>query len=86
MLLMPGTPGNCQACVGFDQFGFGIITVSRPGYGRTPLTEELKKPEAQANLIMALMDHIGLEKLPVYAASGAGVIALRLAIQYPERI
>ena len=46
MLFMPGTPGFCHAAVGFDKFGFGLITVSRPGYGRTPLTEELKKSSA----------------------------------------
>lgn len=86
MLMMPGTPGFCQTVVGFDQFGFGVITVSRPGYARTPMTEELKKPEAQADLIMALFDHLGIEKFPILAASGAGVIALRMAIQYPDRV
>jgi len=35
---------------------------------------------------MALMDHLGIEKLPILAASGAGVIGLRIAIQYPERV
>ena len=86
MLMMPGTPGNCHCTVGFHQYGFGLITVSRPGYGQTPLTADNRTAEAQADLIMALMDHIGIEKLPVMAASGAGVIALRMAIQYPERI
>lgn len=46
MLMMPGTPGFAHTCVGFDTFGFGLITVSRPGYGRTPMTEERKKAEA----------------------------------------
>jgi len=35
---------------------------------------------------MALMDHIGIDKLPVMAASGSGVVALRMAIQYPDRV
>jgi pimeloyl-ACP methyl ester carboxylesterase len=86
MLMMPGTPGNCHCTVGFHQYGFGLITVSRPGYGQTPLTADNRTAEAQADLIMALMDHIEIEKLPVMAASAAGVIALRMAIQYPERI
>lgn len=86
MLLMPGTPGNCQSSVGFHQYGFGLITVSRPGYGQTPLTENNRTAGAQADLIMALMDHIGIDKLPVLAASGAGVVALRMAIQYPDRV
>jgi hypothetical protein len=48
MLLMPGTPGFAHAEVGFAERAkpFGLITVSRPGYGRTPCTEELKKSSA----------------------------------------
>lgn len=86
MLFMPGTPGFCNTSVGFDQYGFGLITVSRPGYGRTPLTEELKKSSAQADLIVALLDHLGIEKFPMLVASGAGVIGLRIALQYPDRV
>ena len=80
MLFMPGTPGFCHTTVGFEKFGFGLICVSRPGYGRTVLTEELKSSEAQADLIVALMDHLGIEKFPILVASGAGVIGLRIAI------
>tara|TARA_B110001450_G_C17604582_1_gene474499 strand:+ start:170 stop:604 length:435 start_codon:yes stop_codon:yes gene_type:complete len=47
MLLMPGTPGVCHAEAGFSQYsGFKILTVSRPGYGRTPLTEKNKSASA----------------------------------------
>lgn len=63
-----------------------MILVSRPGFARTPLTDENKTGPAQADLIMALMDHLGIEKFPVIGFSGAGPIALRLAIQYPDRI
>jgi len=35
---------------------------------------------------MALMDHLKIEKLPILVASGAGVIGIRMAIQYPDRI
>lgn len=47
MLMMPGTPGLAHADVGFSSYsGFKILAISRPGYGRTPLTEKLKKPDA----------------------------------------
>ena len=45
MLYMPGTPGICHITFGAENYGFGLITVSRPGYCRTPLTEELKTAE-----------------------------------------
>ena len=35
---------------------------------------------------MALMDHLTIEKLPICVMSAGGVIGLRMAIQYPERI
>lgn len=32
------------------------------------------------------MDHLNIDKFAIYAASGGGIIALRVAIQYPERV
>ena len=84
--MMGGTPGYALVTFGLQNHGFGLITVSRPGYSRTPLTEENKTAEAQADLLVALMDHLGIEKFPVIAASGGGCIAYRLAIQYPDRV
>jgi len=46
MLVMPGTPGFCNVSFGYEKQFPGLITVSRPGYGRTPLTEDLKKSTA----------------------------------------
>jgi hypothetical protein len=86
MLFMPGTPAFGHCSVGIDKYFPGLITVSRPGNGRTPLTEELKKSSAQADLIMALMDHLNIEKLPIMVGSGSGVIGIRMALQYPDRI
>ena len=35
---------------------------------------------------MALMDHLNIDKFPLCVGSGAGVIGIRMAIQYPDRI
>lgn len=86
MLFMPGTPGFCQTTVGFDRHGFGLITVSRPGYARTPMKPGLETTTGQAELLFALMDHLGHEKFPMLCASGAGIIGLRMAQLKPERI
>jgi len=32
------------------------------------------------------MDHLNIEKFPLCVGSGAGVIGIRMAIKYPERI
>jgi 2-hydroxy-6-oxonona-2,4-dienedioate hydrolase len=73
---MPGTPGP-----GFFQpsdwleSGFGIISVSRPGYARTPLSSG-ETAEDQADLIMALLDFLDIEKVGVAAYSGSGPVGL----------
>lgn len=85
-LFMPGTPGFGHFHLGFHLHGFGLIGISRPGYGRTPMRPDANKAEVQADLCIALMDHLGIDKFPVLGASGGGCIAYRLAIQYPERI
>jgi len=86
MLFMPGTPGFCQTTVGFDKFGFGLVTVSRPGYGRTPMKPGLETTTGQAKLLLALMTDLGHEKFPMLCASGAGIIGLRIAQLAPERV
>lgn len=83
---MPGTPGVCHAALGFQEHGFGLVCVSRPGYARTPLTDENKTAAGQADLIVALMDHLGIEKFPILAASGAGCIAYNIAIRHPDKV
>ena len=85
-IFMPGTPGFGHFHLGFHLHGFGLIGISRPGYGRTPMRADANKAEVQADLCIALMDHLGIDKFPVLAASGGGCIAYRMAIQYPDRI
>jgi len=85
MLFMPGTPGFCNTSVGFERYGFGLLTVSRPGYGRTPMKDDRKTTTQQAELILALLDELKIDKIPMYCASGAGIIGLRLAHIAPDR-
>jgi len=86
MLFMPGTPGFCQTTVGFEKYGFGCVSVSRPGYGRTPMKPGLETTTGQAELLLALMTHLGHDKFPMLCASGAGIIGLRIAQLAPERV
>ena len=85
---MPGTPGLCHAALGFEEHGFGLVCVSRPGNGRTPLTPENgPSAVAQAKLMGALMhEHLKIDKYPILAASGAGCIGYNMAILFPDNI
>lgn len=81
VVFMLGTPGLVHTAYGMeDKFpGFGMIVLSRPGYCRTPITSGKTGPE-QAELILLLLKHLKVDKCVVYACSGAGPVALNMAI------
>lgn len=64
--------------------GFSILSLSRPGYLRTPL-ETGKSPEEAADAIAALLDTLGIDKVSVLGTSGGGPTALQFALRYPDR-
>lgn len=65
--------------------GFSVLTPSRPGYGRTPLSVGKTAPEA-AEAMAALMDKLGISNADVIADSYGGVTAIYLAARHPERV
>jgi len=60
------------------------ITLSRPGYLRTPLSSG-KTPAEQADLFAALLDEINVHRVIVVAVSAGGPPALQFAIRHPEQ-
>ncbi len=80
--------GHDQSMLLFDQFfgyGFNILTLSRPGYCKTPLRSG-KTYEAQADLIAALLDKLKISQLIVVGLSAAGPTLYHLAIRHPHKI
>lgn len=61
-----------------------VIAPARPGYPGTPLSSGVT-PEAQADLYVALLDHLGLDRVAVIAVSGGGASALMFALRHPGR-
>jgi pimeloyl-ACP methyl ester carboxylesterase len=84
-----GAPGGYdQIPATFPNFpgtGFRLLTWSRPGYLRTPLACG-HSFEEQADLLAALLDTLGLERVAVFAFSGGGPVAVQFAARYPERL
>jgi pimeloyl-ACP methyl ester carboxylesterase len=60
------------------------ITLSRPGYLRTPSSSGTT-PAEQADLFAALLDEIGVERVIVVGVSDGGPSALQFAIRHPKR-
>jgi pimeloyl-ACP methyl ester carboxylesterase len=63
-----------------------VITVDLQGHGHTADIDRPLRPELMAGDIAALIEHLGLEQADVMGYSLGGAVALRTAIQHPERV
>jgi pimeloyl-ACP methyl ester carboxylesterase len=66
--------------------GRRVITVDLQGHGGTADVDRPLRPETMADDIAALLDHLGLEQADVMGYSLGGLVALRTAIQHPDRV
>lgn len=62
--------------VSLDQRGFGLSERPADGYG----------PDGHAQDVVALLDRLGIEKAVVVGHSYGGGVALRVALDHPERV
>jgi len=89
-LSIHGTPGGYDIALAdrrslpTTERGFKTITLSRPGYLRTPLTSG-ETFEQQADLFAALLDELKIDRVVAVAASGGGYAGLQFALRHPER-
>ena len=88
MLCFYGTPSIHDGAYGifeeYSEAGFGIISPSRPGYGRTPLSSG-KTYKEQPDLYASLLDKLGVDKVVVHSISGGGPALYYFAEKYPDR-
>ena len=66
--------------------GRRVITVDLQGHGGTADVDRPLRPETMADDVAALIDHLGLGRADVMGYSLGGAVALRTAIQHPERV
>ncbi len=68
-----------------------VIAFDRPGFGLTERLIKLGKnnpydSKAQVALSIGLMDALGIKKAVVIGHSAGGVVALNMALNYPDRV
>ena len=68
-----------------------VIAFDRPAFGLTsrPLEWEGESPygsEAQADLVLGLMDALGVEKAYLVGNSAGGTVSIAFALAHPERV
>ncbi len=65
ILMVVGGHKNCKETIfrkGLDPDKYCFITPFRPGYGLTPLTEQNKAAKGTADLFVALLDKLNIQK------------------------
>jgi pimeloyl-ACP methyl ester carboxylesterase len=90
VLFVHGSPGGCDQGAVMTEFlvsrGFRAISISRPGYLGTPLSDGVAEPDQQADLEIALMDKLDIGTFAVMCWSGGGPSSYRLAAKHPDRV
>ena len=89
VLVVHGTPGGHDAGQAMARFlvadGLRAIVPDRPGYFGTPLGSG-RTPDEQADLFVALLDALGVDRAGVLCWSGGGPSSYRLAVRHPDRV
>jgi pimeloyl-ACP methyl ester carboxylesterase len=84
--------GGLGAGAGFEAImpvlgaGRRVITVDLQAHGGTADVDRPLRPETMADDIAALIEHLGLPRADVMGYSLGGLVALRTAIQHPQRV
>lgn len=90
VLVLHGTPGGVDTADVMARFlpsdGFRVVTVSRPGYLGTPVRHGRSSLDDDADRAVALLDRLGIDRAAVFAWSGGGPSAYRLAVSHPDRV
>lgn len=90
VIIIHGSPGGVDAAQMMGRFlppdRFRTIALSRPGYLGTPLDVSETSIDHEADLLAAVLDTLGVDRAGVFAWSGGGPSAYRLAVRHPERV
>ncbi|GEL22390.1 alpha/beta hydrolase [Pseudonocardia sulfidoxydans NBRC 16205] len=89
VVVLHGSPGGIDAAALMARMlprdRISAILLSRPGYLGTDLAGRTTIDE-QADLVAALLDHLGIERAGVYTWSGGGPAGYRFAVRHPGRV
>jgi pimeloyl-ACP methyl ester carboxylesterase len=89
LLRIPGTPGSRYSIRAdrspWIERGLRVITTERPGYGASTRLVGRGFSEHSDDLA-AILDTLGIDRLPVYGSSGGSPHILDFAARHPDRL
>ena len=65
---------------------FDLVAVDLPGFGLSKGSREVMRPSAQARIVLALLDDLGIDTATVVGPDVGAPVALWLATHHPERL
>lgn len=88
VLMIHGTGGGFDQGLAFTEplvaAGWQIVAPSRFGYLRTDFPDD-RSSENQADAFVDLLDHLGIDRVPVIGGSAGALSAMAFAIRHPNR-
>ena len=88
VLFLHGSPGGYDHGMAMAHLlnlgGFLLLSFSRPGYRRTPLSSG-HTPQAQADLFASALTRLNISQVWIIALSGGGPSAVQFALRFPQR-
>jgi len=70
----------------FTSGGYRVITYDRRGFGRSTANPAGPQPGAGADDLLALADHLKLDRFHVVGTAAGGIVALDFAASFPRRL
>ncbi len=88
LLMIHGTGGGFDQGLlfadGLREAGFQILAPSRFGYLRSAFPGDAS-PARQADVLVELLDHLGLDRIAVSGGSAGALTAAEMALRHPDR-
>jgi len=70
----------------FASAGYRVITYDRRGFGQSIPEPGGPQPGTGADDLLALIDHLGLDRLHLVGTAAGGIVALDFAVSFPQRL
>jgi pimeloyl-ACP methyl ester carboxylesterase len=70
----------------FTESGYRVIAFDRRGFGRSVVDPTAPQPGTGADDLLALADHLGIDRLHLVGTAAGAFVALDFAVSFPQRL